>query len=587
MGFETSSINCKCGKIFSMPGWKKIYNSWLMVHKWKFFVLILFVLLSTIYHLPSTIFADEIEDLQKQIDELNKAREMSVAATKPLEGQLTVLKAQLNQIEERLENLSQNITQKEKDLKIREDKLVIQQTLLTSRVRAYYIRSYFASPLLMILSNASSGDLLRELSYRQAATKEDQKIISSITLDMLDLLSQKEKLEKDKISLASLQTQVDKNAQFLGGEVKKAKDYQADLSGKIADLTAKQQAILAARSGQFTVSIGDSELADDYNASIKGFREQAPAGSFAVFSFGAYTHRKGMSQYGARGRTSSGQDYKAILKAYYGQEPVSKDTGGDINVSGFGSMNFEEKYLYGIAEMPSTWHPEALKAQAVAARTYAYRYKTEGREICTSETCQVFSRGKADNPPGPWKDAVNITRGQIIEGVVTFYASTHGVFTTTMGWDTTDGSGGSNFIDKSYEKIGGSPWVYKAWYTQGYSISSDKCGRANPWLSGEELADIINAARYRDERVTPVTTSCWGGNPYSHTELREKANGPSTVNSVVVVQGNGITNELIFQTNIGEIRLGGAEFKTAFNIRAPGRLSIPQSGFAFFNIERK
>lgn len=553
-------------------------------------LLFLIFLVLQLYPTPFTlypVFADEISDLQTQIDALNKARELSVAATKPLEGQLGSLKIQLAQIQQKLQNLSTNISQKERDLKLREDKLVTQQALLSSRVRSYYIRSFSASPLLVIFSSASSGDLFRELSYRQAATKEDQKIITTVTTEMLDLLTQKEKLEKDKGTLASFQSQVDKNADFLEGEVGKAKAYQKDLSSKIADLSAKQQAILAARSGQFTASIGDSELADDYNASIKGFREAAPGGSFAVFSFGAHTHRKGMSQYGARGRAQSGQDYKAILRAYYGKEPVGKDTGGDINVSGYGSMNFEEKYLYGIAEMPSSWHPEALKAQAVAARTYAYRYKQNGQAICTTEACQVFSKSKSDNSPQAWKDAVNATRGQVIEDVVTFYASTHGVFTTTAGWDTTDGSGGSNFIDKSYEKVGGSPWVYKAWYTQGYSVSSDKCGRSNPWLSGEELADIINAAKYRDDRVTPVTTSCWGGNPYSHAELREKAGGPSTVSSVLVAQGNGSTNELIFQTDKGEIRLSGSEFKTAFNVRAPGRLSIPQRGFAFFNIERK
>lgn len=549
---------------------------------------LLLVILSLVFIVTNFAKADEISDLQAQIDELNKARQQSVDATKPLEGQLGSLKVQLAQIQVKLQVLSANITQKEKEVKVRGDKLVVQQALLSERVRSYYIRSFLASPLLVILSSGGSGNLFRELSYRQAATKEDQRVISQVTGDMLDLLTQKEKLEKDKTSLASLQKQVDQNAKFLGGEVDKAKAYQKDLTGKIADLSAKQQAILVARSGQFTASIGDSELADDYNASIKGFRESAPAGSFAAFSFGAHTHRKGMSQYGARGRAQSGQDYKAILRAYYGKDPVGKDTGGDINVSGFGSMNFEEKYLYGIAEMPSSWHPEALKAQAIAARTYAYRYKQNGQAICTNEACQVFSKSKSDSPPGAWKDAVDSTRGQVIEDVVTYYASTHGGFATTMGWDTTDGSGGSSFVDKSYDKAGGSPWVYKAWYTQGYSTSSDKCGKSNPWLSGEELADIINAARYRDERVTPITTSCYPGtNPYSHAELREKAGGPSNVSSVTVVQGNGSTSEVVFQTNIGEVRLSGSEFKTAFNIRAPGRLSIPQSGFAFFNIERK
>lgn len=254
-----------------MP-YSKVRSSWFVV---RGFIIILFLLLTTNSLLP-TVFADEISDLQDQINVLNKARELSINATKPLEGQLNSLKIQLAQIQVKLDTLSNNIKIKERDLKLREEKLIVQQALLSQRVRSYYIHSYFTTPLIVILSSRSSGDLFRELSYKQAATKEDQRIISSVTTEMLDLLVQKEKLEKDKITMASLQSQVDQNAKFIGGEVGKAKAYQADLSGKIAALSAKQQEILAARSGQFTASIGDSELADDYNASIKGFRESAP-----------------------------------------------------------------------------------------------------------------------------------------------------------------------------------------------------------------------------------------------------------------------------------------------------------------------
>jgi len=560
--------------------------------KWVIFCLLVFpLILATFYFLPIA-HADEVEDIQKQIDALNKSKELSVNATKPLEGQLDNLKLQLAQIQSSIDNLSSNIKQKQKDLDSRGEKLAFQQALLEKRVREYYVRSYLAEPLIVILSSLHSGDLFRELSYRQSVTREDKQIITSITGEVVDLLTQKSKLEKDKVKLASFQAEVDKNADFLGGEIKKAKAYQADLTGQIAALSAKQQEILSARSGQFTASIGDSELADDYNASIKGFRESAPGGSFAVFSFGAHTHRKGMSQYGARGRAQSGQDYKTILRAYFGKEPVGKDTGGDINVSGHGSMNFEEKYLYGIAEMPSSWHPEALKAQAVAARTYAYRYKQNGQSICTTEACQVYSQSKADNSPQAWKDAVNATRGQVIEDVVTYYASTHGGYASPVGWDTTDGSGGGNFVDKSYDKLGGSPWLYKAWYTQGYNVNSDKCGRSNPWLNGEEMADIVNAALVLSKgsseeagRITPIS-SCWGGNPYSMGELRDiasKYGGISSASSVSVSQGNGTTS----QVNINGVSLSGGDFKKAFNLRAPGRMSIPQSGFAFFNIEKK
>lgn len=255
---------------------------------------LLLVILSSIFIIINFAQADEIEDLQKQINELNKARELSVAATKPLEGQLDSLRVQLAQIKVKLQILSANIVQKEKDVKVREDKLVVQQVLLSSRVRSYYIRSFFTSPLLVILSSGGSGDLFRELSYRQAATREDQRVISQVTADMLDLLTQKEKLEKDKASLASFQVQVDKNAQFLGGEVKKAKAYQADLTSKIAQLSAKQQQIIAQRQASLNLptSLGAGPLyCTDDRKLDPGFR---PA--FAFFTFGI-PHRVGMNQY--------------------------------------------------------------------------------------------------------------------------------------------------------------------------------------------------------------------------------------------------------------------------------------------------
>ena len=302
-----------------------------------------------------------------------------------------------------------------------------------------------------------------------------------------------------------------------------------------------------------------------------------------------------MSQYGARGRAQSGQNAATILKAYYGKEPVSKDTGGTIKVAGFGEIDFETTYLYGIAEMPSTWPAEALKAQAVAARTYAYRYKQEGKEICTTESCQVFNKSKSDNAPQAWKDAVDQTKGQVLEDVVTYYASTHGGYASPIGWDTTDGSGGN--LDKFYEKLGGSPWLYKAWWRKGYSNSSDTCGRANPWLSPQEMADIVNAAialktpGIDTSRITPLTTSCWGGNPYSMDELRNMVAGKggiSSATSVSVSQGNGTTNSV----TINGVTLSGAEFRDAVTVRAPGYIRIPQGepfkgGWTFFNVERK
>lgn len=553
-----------------------------------FFISIFSLVFVFLYALPYTltpISADEIEDLQKEINKLNEAKQLSLSATKPLEGQLENLQAQLLQIQYNIALLAQKIIKKEKELDNRTQKIAEQQALLEVRVRSYYIRSFLNSPLAVIFSNDSAGGILRELSYRMATTREDQKIITSITGEITDLLVQKEKLEKDKKSLAGLQIEVDKNAGFLGGEIKKAKDFQEDLSKKIADLSAKQQAILAAKSGNFVTSVGDVPLADDANARPTydpGFR---PA--FAAFSFGAYTHRNGMSQYGAKGRAESGQSAEQILSFYYPGASLNKSYSvpATINVDGFGSRNFEDEYMKRIYEMPNSFPKEALKAQAVAARTYAIR---RGGSICATESCQVY---KDSNKGGAWEEAVNETKGWVLEGGANAqYSSTTGGYGNGSGWDTKC-AGRQCWTPEAYEKIAGSPWFYKGWYRDRNGAS---CGRTHPWLNEEQMADILNAyivykSNDQTDRISPVDTSCWPGNPFSVSEMRDKANNHggavTSVGSVSVSYSNdGATANISFSTNKGTVSVSGSDFKTIFNLRAPGYVSIKSP---LFNIETK
>lgn len=493
---------------------------------------------------------------------------------------LANLKKQIDSLNSRIITISKELSSKEKDIQNREKDVAYAQEILNEKAVSQYITARLYDPLISFISAPDAIEAFKTMKIKEMVADDDRKTIQKYSEEIVNLKNDKESLEKNKSSLASLQKKVSEDAKFLEGEVGKVESF-------LTALSSKQQEIINAKSGGFTASVGDSDLADDINASIKGFRDFAPAGSFAVFSFGGYTHRKGMSQYGARGRAQNNQNASQILKAYYGKEPVTKDTGGTINVAGVGNVSFEDYYLMGIAEMPSSWHPEALKAQAIAARTYAYRYKVEGKQICTTEACQVFRKSKADSTPTEWKQAVQATRGQVLEDVITYYSSTAGGYSTTSGWDTTDGSGGGNFIDKAYEKLGGSPWLYKAWYRQGYTSSGATCGQSDPWLNNEEFTDIVNAALVlrngQDGRVSSTSTSCWGGNPYSYSEMKEKG-GVSGVSSVAVTQGNGVTTNININ---GNINLTGDEFKQAFNLRAPGYLMIPQKGFAFFNIEKK
>ena len=545
------------------------------------------------------------ECLGRQIGELEEQLESSKAATAPLQAELDKLEGRIGSIQAQIRAAEQRRENLQEEIKEREDKLAVQYVLLRQKLREYYKRMRSSSSMVFLLSEVGSGEVSRDLGYREVATKQDRKLILSISDEIVELEKDKEEVEESKVRLASLQAQLDKQKEFFEGEIAGARAFQRDLEGQISELTSKQQAILAARSGSFTTSAGMVPIGSDYNASIAGFRSDAPGNSFSVFAFGAYTHRKGMSQYGARGRAENGQGYQDILQAYYGKRAVNKDTGGTISVEGKGNLEFDGYYLYGIAEMPSSWHVEALKAQAIAARTYAYRYKVEGRTICTSQSCQVFNEGKANNPPSNWKNAVDQTRGEVLEDVTTFYSSTTGGYLDTMGWDTTDGSGGGEWTSRAWESKAGSPWFYKAWYKyfDKYGTFHVCDARTNPWLSEKEMADVLNAwlilkkgegSGVDTGRIVPVTINQCpiggeSGDPYGVDELKSKLSNPVTSISGVSSTHDGTANttNVTFQTNRGSLSISGYEFKEVFNTRAPGYISIPQKGYTFFNVESK
>jgi stage II sporulation protein D len=120
-------------------------------------------------------------------------------------------------------------------------------------------------------------------------------------------------------------------------------------------------------------------------------------------------------------------------------EVLANDEGGVTVVN---VVNLED-YLRGVVpnELSPSAFPakEALKAQAVAARTYALRnlglYRGKGYDICDTPACQVY-RGKGTETPLS-DEAVAETRGV----VATWRGSLiNALYTSTCGGHTEDGS---------------------------------------------------------------------------------------------------------------------------------------------------
>lgn len=102
-----------------------------------------------------------------------------------------------------------------------------------------------------------------------------------------------------------------------------------------------------------------------------------------------------------------------------------------------------EQYLYGLGEVPSSWPMGALGAQAIPARTYAYRVVAGGRSGCacdilgdTRDQAYVGWDKEAGASGGRWVKAVRRTKRKVAlsggQPISAFYSSSSGGFTENI-----------------------------------------------------------------------------------------------------------------------------------------------------------
>jgi len=558
--------------------------------------LVLFVLQK---QLNAQSLDQQIQDIGKQIDALEKATAPLKSETSGLSQKISSAQGQIIALEKTIKSTDENLA--------KTDKILSEQEILyKERISRYYKNTTTYSPISILLTN-TGNDSLRYYSLFQNILRRDQQNIISYVTQMDSLVKAKSQLAQNQTKLQALKKSMESRFGFLQAEIKKAETYKKELSEKQKSLVAQKESLLSTSVGNVSTSDDPASRAD-YNP---GF---SPA--YAAFSFGA-PHRKGMSQYGAYARAKSGQGYEEILKTYYGNIKIEKISSPDNIKTTVGQLPFEDNYLIGIAEMPASWGDnggaEALKAQAIAARTYALTYlnwRMGKREvsgtICVDEGCQVYASSRKNNP-GAWKKAVEDTRGMVVvsnstnDVFSTLYASTSGGSTysyTSLGhstpslWDTKCNNGNC-WPGDAWEKQIPSPWFYKGWYKTRSGVS---VGRSHPWLNTQEFSDIVNAVLYFTKngdsshlsQVQNCLSSC-DSNAWSAEELARQVTdkgGPvSKITNVKINFGNnGQVSTVTVDTDKGSFNFPGNAFKEIFSIRAPGALHIKSM---LFNIEKK
>lgn len=238
--------------------------------------------------------------------------------------------------------------------------------------------------------------------------------------------------------------------------------------------------------------------------------------------------------------------------------PITVWIDGEYNVMDL------EAYVLGVvlSEMPASFHPEALKAQAVAARTYALKTTTDGKKhdggICTSHSCcqgymtveDYLMRGWKESYVDRVRQAVQATAGQVLmyEGKLiraTYFSCSGGITEAAVAvW------GRDYPYLQSVESPGEEETVY---YTDTKSVTLDDFQDAlGIALSGSPETWFGNITYTAGGGVDTI---CIGGVDYRGTTLRSLLGLRSTAFLVIVKE-----DTILFETKGYGHRVGMSQY---------------------------
>jgi stage II sporulation protein D len=221
-----------------------------------------------------------------------------------------------------------------------------------------------------------------------------------------------------------------------------------------------------------------------------------------------------------------------------------------------------DDYVRGVisAEMPAGWAPEALKTQAVAARTYAITTDVAGTfyTLYPDTRSQMYRGVSAETPATD--AAVAATAGQIVTyngaPVVTYFSSSSGGHTENVEdvWPGANAAPWLRGVDDPYDDAGANP--YFRWSRQlSLAAAAKRLGRL---VKGKLIGIRVTQRGASPRIVSAVVVGTGGSTTVSGGQLEAAFGLPSTwasfttissaVGSAPVARGVHVGNDMAIIT---------------------------------------
>ncbi len=545
----------------------------------------------------------ELLRIKEELDKINKELNEDINTRNSSISEINKVKNEISIITRTAELLTLEKSQLEKELVSKNLEREEKEKLQDEQIISTYISWKSDDVMNTILGNSS--DMIKNLLYLDFVTTETVKGVMSLATE-IDTLNEKsieyendiKKLETDLLALNEKKAFWEEQIRLANEEVNATKEKAGELSSVSSQLEEQQkyfnaeleQAVAAANSGSkplvsgqlyFFGSVGLPRNTIECTGSYK----------YSGINPGtdAFGHGLGMSQWGAYGAANKGWKAEDILKLYYQGTSIEVREPRMITVEGVATMSMED-YVSGLGEVPDKacgnmeqieawkvyadelgwplndprrdkyrlsycWPEEAIKAQIIAARTYAYNRTSS---ICTTASCQVYDvSGPYDKAWAAWetKDKVIVSAGNVIDAYYSGYNSN--------GWGTAN-------LETIWTKS--SPRSYlTAVKDIDFAYAPRLCGqnytRIDFRTNSYSINDFRNMLSWAQERSNWPDQSNVENYNYNADVVRYQINNKigSLVGIDVENDASGRAKKILFVGSSGEARISGIFFRMMFN----------------------
>lgn len=547
--------------------------------------------------------AQKQQDLSRIMAEISAISSSNASVT----SKITNLKSEKGKLEKLLGTMSEDLKIIESQTHQQELDLVKIANTYSLQQALYYVDSQ-KNLLVTLFESANLSNLLERFLYYNVQSQAMRKQREMIELKKEGIAAKRKMIGQEQaviqkslsqvtLQLATLENQQSQYAVTLS----KSYSQRSSLVSDISKLSRAAQAILAKKvSSSSTTTGGGVGPGTSGGGVVSGSTTNTSTGAISIFIGGTL-----LKQTNSIVKMSAQNDEIKINgkfeTEYAGTLEFNKSFGTLSNGTRIYVVNSLplDKYLWGLAEMPSSWPLQALKVQAIAGRTYAVykmRYAGYGNfdllDYVQDQEYSGLSKIKSSYGSN-WKTAVDSTSEKVLEYAdktpIAYYSADnagHSVSGTESGF----GSGGY-LAAKSDRYLSGSTWKSYGsttcgyWIIQGNKPNFPWCGqtRQSEGINTmSRMQDYLNGAIYYSLYGKMVTTGDLSSSQLQSLlftngkrSIQEKVGTITSIEHVYDVGGSEIlentkyTKFIVVTGSKGTYTVGGTAFKISYNVRAP------------------